>query len=99
MIRFKVYDKFEGVNEDGLTHEQFIQKDVRDFIASYPRLIEADLLNDNDPQRIQPAPSSNARFALSNYYYKYLDILISPEQANILKSEIIQCVGSEAALF
>ncbi len=96
MIRFKIREKFEGLNEDGLTHEQFIRKDVRDLIAIYPSLREADLSCDNN---IVPAPSSNIHFALSHYYYKYLDILISAEQAKILKDEIIKCVGSESELF
>lgn len=103
MIRFKVPQKFEGLNDEGLTNSEAIQKSVRGYIASYHYKSPEWLPNENEEDREERwmwerVSISNSRFALSQLYFSYLDDLVPPDVAEILKQEILVGVGGEQGL-
>lgn len=87
-MRFRLKERFEGVNQDGLTFEEVIIKDVKDHIDSFFYYSKNILDENGDIEAINLASIGNARFVISCYYYKYLDEYVPGELAEKLKKEI-----------
>lgn len=85
MMRFRPKERFKGVNEDGLTFDEVITKDVKDHIDSF-FYFRKNIIDEND--NIDISNIGNARFVISCYYYKYLDEYVPGELAEKLKKEI-----------
>lgn len=88
MMRFKLKEKFDGVNEYGLTFEEVVAKDLKDHIDSFFFYRERIFDKKGDLDALNTASVSNARYVISCYYYKYLDEFVSGELAKKLKKEI-----------
>lgn len=87
-MRFRLKERFEGVNEDGLTFDEVIARDVKDHIDSFFYYRENIVDKNGDIESMNMASSGNARFVISCYYYKYLDEYVPGELAIKLKKEI-----------
>ena len=88
MMRFRLKERFDGVNEDGLTFDEVIKKDVKDHIDSFFHYRKNIIDKNGDIDAMNMASSGNARFVISCYYYKYLDEYVPGELAKKLKKEI-----------
>ena len=95
MMRFRLKERFEGVNDDGLTFGEFIAKDVKDHIDSF-FYYSNHIVDEND--NIDISNIGNARFVISCYYYKYLDEYVPGELAKSLKKKIEDSVGVDHLL-
>lgn len=88
MMRFKLKERFEGLNEEGLTFEDVIINDVKNHIDSFFYYRDNIIDKNGDIEALNVASIGNARFVISCYYYKYLDEYVPGELAEKLKKEI-----------
>lgn len=95
MMRFILKERFEGINEDGLTFDEVIAKDVKDHIDSF-FYFQKNIIDEND--NIDISNIGNARFVISRYYYKYLDEYVPGELAKELKKKIEDSIGADHLL-
>lgn len=98
MMRFVLKEKFDGVNQDGLTFEEVITKDVKNHIDSFFYYGDNIIDKNGDIEFLNMASVGNARFVISCYYYKYLDEYVPGELAERLKKEIEDLVGVDQLL-
>ena len=84
MMRFVLKERFEGVDEDGLTFEEVIIKDVENHINSFFYFRKNIIDENGDIDALNMASSGNARFVIS-CYYKYLDDYVPGELAEKLE--------------
>ena len=98
MVRYIPIEKFYGVNEKGLTYDELIKNDVDNYINSF-LLCSKNTLDDNDEINWMNISSvSNARFVLSIYYNRELDVIVPANLAKELKEKIVSSVGIDNLL-
>lgn len=90
--------KFEGVNKDGLTYVEAIEKDVNDFINIFLFNIKNINNSDGDINFMNISNISNARFTLSVYYNKELEKNVPDDIAQKLKRKIAILIGPDQLL-
>ena len=88
MMRFKLKERFEGLNENGLTFDEVIKKDVKDHIDTFLYYMNRVCSKDWDLDGMDMANLGNARFVLSCYYKQYLNEYVPGALSDILKREI-----------
>lgn len=98
MMRYIPIDKFQGVNENGLTYNEAIQKHVQDNIDSF--LYYSSHINDSDGEInwMNIASVGNTRFVLSIYYNRELEKIVPSNIAEELKRKIAISVGLDQLL-
>jgi hypothetical protein len=92
-MRYIAIDKFEGVNENGLTYNEAIKKHVQDHIDTFQYC--SSHINDETGEIdwMNLASIGNARFVISTYYYRELDLLVPKDLAKELKKKIEDSIG------
>jgi len=97
-MRYIPIGKFDGVNEKGLTYNEAIEKHVQDHIDTF--LYCGSHTNDEEGEIdwMNLSSSSNARFVLSIYYNKELDLLVPEDLAKKLKKKIEDLIGADQLL-
>ncbi len=97
-MRYIAITKFDGVNENGLTYNQVIEKHVQDHIDTF--LYYSSRITDEagEIDGMNIAHVSNARFVLSIYYNRELDLLVPADLANELKKKIEDLIGVDELL-
>ncbi|MEK7632499.1 MAG: hypothetical protein AAB473_01785 [Patescibacteria group bacterium] len=100
MLRFLVPERFEGLNEQGLTNDQAIEALVRKYIQGYKHECPntSSIADEDDrsaTETLQIGGKMDTLYALSRLYFKHLDELVDSEAASRLKSEIAQGIGEE----
>lgn len=98
MVRYVPITKFEGINENGQTYENAIQKDIESFINTFLFCSSRVTDKNGEIDYMNMANSSNARFVLSLYYKKELDKIVSENIAKELKQNIIDSIGLDQLL-
>ncbi|MFA6417074.1 MAG: hypothetical protein WCW61_02675 [Patescibacteria group bacterium] len=98
MVRYIPITKFDGLNGKGLTYNEAIQKDVESFIETF--LCNGKNITDKDGEIewMNIANVSNARFVLSIYYERELDLLVPENLAKELKKKIEDSIGLDQLL-
>lgn len=96
---FRIPTKFEGVNENGLTFEQFVEQDVKRYTTALSEWYD----NKGNTTLVSPASWMDDMYearvfmdimhGLRCYYHKYLETLLAPEMAQILRSGIVDTVN------
>lgn len=98
MMRYIPIDKFDGVNENGLTYNEAIQKHVQDHIDTFVYCGSHINNEDGDINWNNISASSNARFVLSVYYNRELDLLLPEYLVKELKKKIEDSIGVDQIL-